>query len=72
MNIEVDGQFEESLEKLKNFDKDADFELIRAIDRRIMSSSVMKLANYKESQFNVNDLALATNSKVKSMDSDLV
>lgn len=74
MNIQVNDQaFNEQFEKLSNFDKDADFDLLRSVDKRIKSiNSPSGIKELRETQFDASTFPMATNSPLKKMDLDLI
>ena len=74
MEIQVnDPAFNEQFEKLKDFDKEADFDLLRCVDRRIKSiNSPSGIKELRETQFDASTFPLAVNSLLKTMDLDLI
>jgi hypothetical protein len=74
MAIQVNDQaFNQQFDKLSNFDKDADFDLLRCIDRRIKSigaDAVIK--DLRETQFDASVFPMGSNSPLKKLDIDLI
>ena len=74
MNIQVpDQDFNDSFTQLGNFNKDADFELLRSIDKRVHDLNESdEIKNLRETQFDQSTFKLANDSAVKKMNTDLV
>jgi len=74
MGIEVpDQDFNDQFTLLENFNKDADFDLLRSIDKRVKDiNSSKEIKNLRETQINLSAFELGQDSAVKKMDHDLV
>lgn len=58
---------------MQNFDKHADFELLRAIDKKAKSlDDNMKIKSLQNTQFSLDTLPLSSSNFILKMDSDLI
>jgi len=74
MAIQVnDPAFNSQFDQLSDFDKGADFDLLRCIDRRIKSiGSDTGIKELRETQFIASNFSMASNSPLKKLDIDLI